>query len=712
MATSELKVQIDAAINAAPTLKALEELKKLQQEVVVGSEDFKKIEKRVGEIGDAARSAQIDSRGWLDVLSSAPGPLGSLATGLKDITTSTNKFGLALKATGIGLVVALLGQLVAAFTSNEKAMKKLEPIMIAFEQILGGIFTALEPILDMFIELAMQVLPYLTQGIGIFYSILFGLFTLIKDVGVGAGKLLAGIFTLDMDLINEGMDQLKGSITSGVNAGLAAYDRFEEGTKEVTETQKKNLEEMAEAHAKYLEGMKASYEAEEKLRQANLDNARAIAMAQVETEQERFDIEVKFAQDSYNSKKKLLEETQALYSEDSKEYNDYIVQLIALDTEYITKKAEFTKKEQELVEKSFQEQVKAQQTASRLRLDELNNQFNLVRALEGENAENTRRLQDEIFQQQQRALESERQLYESKKELSEQDQLRILEIIQAEKNLTTAIEIENNKRLLYEQDLEKKRLDEARAALEVEKQLEAEKVMAKLATLDNIIAIAGAESAVGRAALIGKQIILAKELLLQAKSTLGFATLKSTEATVATTTGAAKTASAGFPQNVPLLIAYAAQAAGIVSSIVSAVRGAKSVASGIGGLSGVGGGETPPPSGGISVPRPRGLADGGLVVGPGGGQSDLIPAMLSNGESVINANSTAMFKPLLSAINSIGGGRRFAEGGLALSNFSQNQAMSQITDFMPQQPIKTYVVSSDMTNQQMFDREIKSRSTI
>lgn len=47
--------------------------------------------------------------------------------------------------------------------------------------------------------------------------------------------------------------------------------------------------------------------------------------------------------------------------------------------------------------------------------------------------------------------------------------------------------------------------------------------------------------------------------------------------------------------------------------------------------------------------------DGGLVSGPGGPRSDSIAAMLSNGEFVVNAASTAQFLPLLEAINQFSG---------------------------------------------------------
>ena len=78
---------------------------------------------------------------------------------------------------------------------------------------------------------------------------------------------------------------------------------------------------------------------------------------------------------------------------------------------------------------------------------------------------------------------------------------------------------------------------------------------------------------------------------------------------------------------------------------------------------------------------PSKFATGGLVQGMGTSTSDSIIANLSNGESVINAKSTAMFGNLLSNINQAGGGVAFG---------NQNNA----------NPIfKTYVVASEMTSQ-------------
>lgn len=50
------------------------------------------------------------------------------------------------------------------------------------------------------------------------------------------------------------------------------------------------------------------------------------------------------------------------------------------------------------------------------------------------------------------------------------------------------------------------------------------------------------------------------------------------------------------------------------------------------------------------------FATGGLVTGAGSGTSDSIPAMLSNGESVMTAQATSAFAPILSTLNQMGGG--------------------------------------------------------
>lgn len=89
--------------------------------------------------------------------------------------------------------------------------------------------------------------------------------------------------------------------------------------------------------------------------------------------------------------------------------------------------------------------------------------------------------------------------------------------------------------------------------------------------------------------------------------------------------GTAQAMSVPFPAN---LAAIATTVATVLSNIATAVNTVKSAK----------------------------FATGGNVVGPGSGTSDSVPAMLSNGESVLTAAATSMFAPLLSTFNQIGGG--------------------------------------------------------
>ena len=99
----------------------------------------------------------------------------------------------------------------------------------------------------------------------------------------------------------------------------------------------------------------------------------------------------------------------------------------------------------------------------------------------------------------------------------------------------------------------------------------------------------------------------------------------------------------------------------------------------------------------LTVQEPQ-LAQGGMVGGYGTGTSDSVSARLSKGESVINARSTRMFKPLLSAINEAGGGRSFASG----------EGVGGTTMGV----VKAFVVADDMTKQQDKLSKIRRKATI
>lgn len=99
------------------------------------------------------------------------------------------------------------------------------------------------------------------------------------------------------------------------------------------------------------------------------------------------------------------------------------------------------------------------------------------------------------------------------------------------------------------------------------------------------------------------------------------------------------------------------------------------------------------------------FASGGMVGGYGSGTSDSVSARLSKGESVINAKSTSMFQPLLSAMNVAGGGVGFARGGVAGGSSIPTNASAFLS------PVKTFVVTDEMTNSQNQLASIRRKAT-
>lgn len=273
------------------------------------------------------------------------------------------------------------------------------------------------------------------------------------------------------------------------------------------------------------------------------------------------------------------------------------------------------------------------------------------------------------FREKQRDIEAESEI--DKINLEEERQLQELERLRATEEEKDAIrqfyeERRKEQRLVDEEEEREKQkekdefeLQQIEERLEKEAQLEQEKINLRKQSLQTLSELFGQETALGKAALIAKQAILLQELIINAKSTLGLAKKKATEATLegvsassAIASGAAKTVgSAPFPANIPLLIGYAATAAGIISSVKQAVSKTKAVA-------GQGGGGD---IGNIQIPTPS--------------------ASIPSTQTVDN--------PLLN-------------NQLQVADATQQR----------QQPIQAYVISGDVSNAQQAEAKIRNRRRV
>lgn len=98
-------------------------------------------------------------------------------------------------------------------------------------------------------------------------------------------------------------------------------------------------------------------------------------------------------------------------------------------------------------------------------------------------------------------------------------------------------------------------------------------------------------------------------------------------------------------------------------------------------------------------------AGGGIVPGMGSGMVDSVPAMLAPGETVINAQSSAMYPELLNQVNMAGGGISL-KPDLPAVNKTDGE-MRVFGDNKVDKPIRAYVVETDVTDTQKRVDRIK-----
>lgn len=764
MANKKVGVEVDVTTNVEPSLKQLRELKKQLKETAAGSEDFKRLVGEIDDMEDALKGAKQGAVDWVDSLESAGGPLGLVGKGINSMKVAFTSFNTALKASIIGLVVAAIGGLVAAFSQSETAMKKLQPLFIGLEKIMGGIFRAFEPVLDAFMEMVEIVLPPLTKGIGVFYSVLFGLFTLIKDVGVGVGKTLKGIFTFDWDSITEGVTQVAGSIGNAVKAGDQAYARFQSGSKELTKTEKANLAERnknnEDAQKKKddlakqaLEKKKADLDAQIKL-ETDKENTSKENLKRILDERMNLELSNKELSEAQKEvirqeyAKKLDEAVKADEDKRKKQREADLDAMIQLEIDKANtsreelkfimdarmqeelSNTELSEAQKEVIRQKYAKQLddaikaddekrkKDKQEKLQKDLDDAKGDFDQTlaayQALQTElttstNYSEQERVQlrktyaDQVLAIVDNQFQAETQRIENKYgEFSRFDNDFYEEQRTALNNQNSQLEQLRKSNAISEDEFNKRSAANSKAKRELDR-LEERSQQDKVGLIGD--ALGQLSNIVGKDTVAGK----------------AFAVAKATMDTYQSAVSAYKSL-AGIPVIGPALGAIAAAAA--VASGIATVK--KIVAVQVPNApGGSGGGVTQStPSGPASGSAPktisavgRGYAVGGLVRGPGTETSDSIPALLSDGEFVVNSRSTRLFQPLLSAINDAGTQPQFAVGGMVKgqqkseSNQTEN-LLRVLGDSLSQQPVRTYVTSTDISNQQQFDRIIKSRSLI
>ena len=624
----------------------------------LGSKEFKDLNKRLKDAEKQFEKAKLKSQSFGESMAAIPGPIGGVSQGIKGL-------GQTFKVLLANPIVLFLAAIVAGITALYKAFASTKAGGEAIARVMAGVSAAMDVLRDTVLEL-------------------FSSWDNFKK-----------IFTLDFwkntanEIANEAKQaaQLTGELQKledqqrDLNVARAEQNRDLAKAKQLINDETLSYEERGKALDEVIEKEQKMLDEELKLQKARLvamENLAAMSDSDAETLNKLAEQRIKIAQleeQSANKQKEAADQRRGLRQREAAEA-----------------KAAADKRKQEM------EQLAAFE--EKLMLD-------LIES-EDEKARTTLEIQRDADLE---AIDDLKTTEQHKQELREQAQTKYLNsVAKLEEAITKKEKDEEEKRLANEKAAELERLNKKKSDLDILlglqkvynqqdlENLEAlllQKLNAELAaeglTNAEILQI---QEQYGQAMVDAQQSLLMKEKMIQdQKNALPLQGLEIFKQVVGEESKLGKGAaiaqalintylgvSEALKQESALpspfdVIAKILNTASVLTTGLMAVRQIRS---------------TPVPN----------MAYGGLVQGPGTSTSDSVSANLSNGESVINARSTNMFRPLLSAINQLGGGRPF--------DADINTPEPSKTGDMP--VFKTYVVAGDVETQMQLDREVKSRS--
>lgn len=574
--------------------------------------------------------------------------VGNYRSALDGAKIGVKAFGGALKAMGIGLIIAGIAKLTEAFGRNQKIMNAVSTVAnaigIVFDRVVGTIvdtvqavyqanggFDALGRVISNVVNLALTPLKLS------FFTIKGAIqgAQLIWEKSFFGGKDAGKIKELEADL-KATNTTIKEIAVEAVESGKAIVKDFKEAAGEVvglgvalsnsvSKISLKGVLDDAQALTDYRNSIESLIATQEGLVLQNQRNAEKLR--QIRDDESN----------SLADRKAANEELGRLLDKQAKDELALVglkvkgaEQELALNKGNVELEAELIRLRNERLE--VEERIEGQRSEklandNALRKEELDN----LKAFE----EQKQALQDAIDAGK---LEKEQEKEELRLEREYEKQVAELERM----TLNEEQKIELQKLLEERRGQELADIQTKYRNIEAagDEKLQKEKIKSREKTLDSILALTNAETGIGQAALLAKQALALKEWAIDSGLFAAKAGAKVAEASADVAAGTAKTASSvPFPANIPLVLGFIAQSLPLIGTLKK-VLGKKPAA-------------------------PK-FATGGVLSGAshanGGIQTPY--GELEGGEAVINKRSTALFRPILSKINEAGGGRKFASGGL------------------------------------------------
>lgn len=622
--------------------KAYDELSAEERESAKGKE----LKDKINDVTDALKGAEEETQRYYrnvgnyeNAIKNSIGLNGKFGQTMQNVADATsNGVGPALKEATAGLkgvgaqllkllanpIVAILAAVAAALMAVVNGIKSSEQNMAKFKAVTA----AFQPILDV-ITRAFQ-----------------GLASVILDVVGWIGKGV-GAFSRLLERLPFVGDEIKK-----INDESARYVQLEKDKQALIERNRKLTVDAAKAERDV-----AELRTKAKDRENYTDEERLKFVQEANAIEKRISEEKKAAAEE---NLRLLQE-QAAATENTKEIND---ELAAAEAEVFRAETEYNNKVRELLEQenTIKNEIaaddKARAEANRKQMEEkieLQKEYNdaleeayqetqdmLIELLQ-EGVVKEEELERTRYERQVQAIKDKQALYAQDTELYQEYALQ-LELAEEQHQM-------NMQRISMEARMAE--AEAAEQAFEEEKERQQE-LYEKEVELQNLKLAAYSSIAGSISSILEATAGDNKKRLKAAKvAALGEVMLNQGIAI-------AQAVKAGgeypFPMN---LLTIASSVAGAIAALVPAIQAVNSVK----------------------------LARGGRVSGAGTSTSDSIPAMLSNGEFVVNARATSMFPELLESINNLGLGIAAPARVERINNVRQQQAQgSDLINALRQMP--------------------------
>lgn len=591
---------------------------------------------------------------------------GKSKKGFSAMSGGIRGIGTALKAAGIGLVLAIIGSLFSLLKKNQKVIDFFNTATKTMEILFSRLLDALSPLRDALVGAFNDPKQAVIDLWEIIKTNIMNRIMGIVDTFKFLGKTIQSAFELDWDGIKEnaaavgesmlqtltGVDDLVGKVTDGF-AGLVG-----------------EVKEATTAAKDYTDAINALALAEAEQNKTTAANQLTLELLKTTREDETKSIEERIAaadeiarliQEETDGQIALQEEKLRLMKLDKEQTQTTIEDLV-----------EIANAEAEL------DRIRAAAAVTNLE----NLKFaNTLRKQEADRTQTEKDIEEarlKEFRDRRKKLENQWRLEDAETDQMFYDELRAQEI---ERN---KLEMEN-KLLTYEErefaeKEHKRRMDEIDEN-QKQTQMEREKVFADAQEeIDKNLVKSKEDTASAVGNILGKSANLFK------KNTIAYKVLASAEAAINTYLSATK------------VYAGVASIISPAAPVLAAIAAGVTVASGLATVAKI---------------NNIKLEKGGILQGPSHAEGGIATPFgeLEGGEAVINKTSTAMFAPFLSVINQAGGGKTFAAPQTPQSIGSGNAAPDVPT--ISGVPImKTYVVSGEMTSEQEKEARLKDLSTI